>query len=143
MPQPIIAQLVEPLRQDVLEISAQKLVAGDGDRTVAIRLAVLVAKSHTVTIDADDAAVGDGDAESIAGEIFERLRALVPWRDVDDPRAAPGAGRQIDIRAALGKGIADNTIPSPGSLRLFRHSLRRSRSVQRTVASGRLRKRNV
>src|ERR1700720_1399889 len=39
-----------------------------------------------LVVDGQDAVVGDGDAEGVAGEIVEGgLLSLAPWRDVNDP----------------------------------------------------------
>src|SRR5256885_12924836 len=55
-----------------------------------------------------DAVVGDGDAEGVAGEIVERgPLSLAPWRDVNDPGDLPGMGRQVGVRAEPGEGIAE------------------------------------
>ena len=44
-------------------------VAGDGFLTLAVGGAVLVAIGHGLVVDGQDAVVGDGDAEGLAGEI--------------------------------------------------------------------------
>src|SRR5215469_12273572 len=107
MPQAVIADLVEAGRQDVLEEAPDELVAGHGLRALAVGGAVLVAIGHRGVVDGQDAVVGDGDAEGVAGEIVERgLLSLAPWRDVNDPRDLPDMGRQIGGRAEPGEGVA-------------------------------------
>jgi hypothetical protein len=50
-----------------------------------------------------DAVVGDGDAEGVAGEIVEGgLLSLAPWRDVNDPGDLPDMG----ARSASGQSLA-------------------------------------
>src|SRR6202030_2667321 len=69
MPSAVIADLVEAGRQDVLEEAPDELVAGDGFLALAVGGAVLVAIGHGLVVDGQDAGVGDGDAEGVAGEI--------------------------------------------------------------------------
>jgi hypothetical protein len=90
MPQTVIAELVEAGWQYVLEEAPDELVAGHGLLALAVGGAVLVA-------------VGDGDAEGVAGEIVERgLLSLAPWRDVNDPGDPPDMGG----RSASGQSLA-------------------------------------
>ena len=106
MPQAVIAELVETDRQDVLEEAPDELVAGHGLLALAVGGAVLVA-------------VGDGDAEGVAGEIVERgLLSLAPWRDVNDPGDLPEMGRQVGVRAEPGEGIAEAGAGKGGERRL-------------------------
>ena len=63
--------LVEDGRQDVLEEAPDELVAGHGFLALAAGGAVLVAIGHGLVVDGQDAVVGDGDAEGVAGEIVE------------------------------------------------------------------------
>ena len=52
----------------------------------AVGLAFLVADGDAVVVEADDAAVGDGNAEDVAGEIIEhRLLAITPGGAMDNP----------------------------------------------------------
>src|SRR3954451_14004744 len=108
MPQAVIADLVKAGRQDVLEEAPDELVAGHGFLALAVGGAVLVAIGHGRVVDRQDAVVGDGDAEGVAGEIVERgPLSLAPWRDVNDPGDLPDMGRQVGVRAEPGEGIAE------------------------------------
>src|SRR5215472_7173264 len=108
MSQAVIAELVEAGREDMLEEAPDELVAGHGFPALAVGSAVLVAIGHGLVVDGQDAVVGDGDAEDVAGEIVERgLLSLAPWRDVNDPGDLPGMARQVGVRAELGEGIAE------------------------------------
>src|ERR1700751_1513316 len=108
MPQAVIADLVEAGRQDVLEEAPDELVAGHGLLALTVGGAVLVAIGHSGVVDGQDAVVGDGDAEGVAGEIVERgLLSLAPWRDVNDPGDLPDMGRKVGVRAEPGEGIAE------------------------------------
>src|SRR5271163_2959004 len=119
VPQPVIADLVEAGRQDVLEEAPDELVAGHGFLALAVGSAVLVAIGHGLVVDGQDAVVGDGDAEGVAGEIVERgLLSLAPWRDVNDPGDLPDMGWQVDVRAQPGEGIAEAGAGKGGERRL-------------------------
>src|SRR5580704_6744532 len=70
--------------------------------------AVLVAIGHALVVDGQDAVVGDGDAEGVAGEIVEGgLLSLAPWRDVNDPGDLPDMGRKAGVRAEPGEDVAE------------------------------------
>src|ERR1700693_412663 len=108
MPSAVIADLVEAGRQDVLEEAPDELVAGDGFLALAVGGAVLVAIGYGLVVDGQDAVVGDGDAEGVAGEIVEGgLLSLAPWRDVNDPGDLPDMGRKVGVRAEPGEGVAE------------------------------------
>src|SRR6516162_9204237 len=100
MPQTEIAHLMEALGQDVLQEAPQKFLAGDAAGAGPRRFALLVADRHRV-IETDDAGVGDGHTEDIAGEIIEhRRRARAPASDMNDPGFAPGACGKHKLRPA-------------------------------------------
>ena len=106
-------------RQNVLKKASDELVAGHGFAATAAGRPVGVAEAHARVGDAQDAIVGNGDAESIAGEIIERgLLARAPRRDVRHPRNLPDMARQSDIRAQLGEGVAETGAGQGGERRL-------------------------
>ena len=108
MPQAVIANLVEAGWQDVLKEAADELMAGQGFPALAVGAAVLVAVGHGVVVDGQDAVVGDGDTEGVAGEIVEcGLLSLAPWRDVNNPGDLPDRGRQVGVWAEPGEGVAE------------------------------------
>src|SRR5689334_11238815 len=77
VPQAEVADLVQPLRQNMLQEPAHELFARDPAGAPAVGLAFLVAEGDAAGIEVDDAAVGDGDAEDVAGKVIEhRLLAL-------------------------------------------------------------------
>src|SRR6516162_10790575 len=120
MPETVIADLVEAGRQDVLEEAPDELVAGHGLLALAVGGAVLVARGHSGVVDGQDAAVGDSDAEGVAGEIVERgLLSLAPWRDVSDPGDLPDMGRQVGGRAEPREGVAEAGAGKGGERRLW------------------------
>src|SRR6516164_6678549 len=118
MPQAVIANLVEAGWQDVLKEAADELMAGQGFPALAVGAAVLVAVGHGVVVDGQDAVVGDGDTEGVAGEIVEcGLLSLAPWRDVNEPRDLPDMGRKVGVRAEPGEGVAETGAGDGGERR--------------------------
>ena len=90
MPEAEVADFMQAFRQDVLEEAAHELLAGDTAHPPAVGFAMLVADGDRLIVEGDDAGVGDGDAEDIAGEIIEHgLFALAPGRSMDDPGFGP------------------------------------------------------
>jgi len=104
MPEAEVADFMQAFRQDVLEEAAHELLAGDTAHPPAVGFAMLVADGDRLIVEGDDAGVGDGDAEDIAGEIIEHgLFALAPGRAMDDPRLGPcGVGLEPDRDASFG-----------------------------------------
>jgi hypothetical protein len=104
VPEPEIANLVQSFWQDVLKEAAHELLALEGADAPAVGLAVLVAERDGVLVEADDARVGNGNAKDITREIPEHgLFALAPRGDPDDPERGPGAVRDDEVGALLGK----------------------------------------
>ena len=76
-----ISDFVQTLGQDVLEEAAHELLAGDAAHPPAVGFAMLVADGDSLVVEADDASIGDRDAEDVAGEIIEHgLLAFAPGR---------------------------------------------------------------
>ena len=67
MPQAEVADLVRALRQDVLEEAAHELLPGDAAGPPTVGFAMLVADGDGLVVETDDASIGDGDAEDVAG----------------------------------------------------------------------------
>ena len=109
VPEAVIAHLVEAGREDMLEKTPNELMAGHGFLAMAVGRPVLVAEGDGVFVDGQNAPVGDGDAEGVAGEVIEGgLLAFAPWRDMDDPGDLPDMARQADIRANSDEHIAES-----------------------------------
>src|ERR1700691_1577884 len=101
MPEAEVADLMQTLRQDVLEEAAHELLAGDTAHPPAVGFAMLVADGDRLIVEGDDAGIGDGDAEDIAGEIIEHgLLALAPGRAMDDPGLRPSGVGQNQVGTA-------------------------------------------
>src|SRR5258708_34510843 len=65
---------------------------------------MLVAEGDGVVVEGNDAGIGDGNAEDVAGEVIEHgLLALAPWGAMDDPGLAPGGVGDGEVRAFVGE----------------------------------------
>lgn len=104
VPEAVVADLVEPLGQDMLAEAAQELVTGHGagPPLPGAAVALLVLEGDRVVVDRRDPAVGDGSAEDVAGQVIEHgLFAFAPRNAVNDPGLAPdfrwngGAGQSF------------------------------------------------
>jgi hypothetical protein len=92
MPETEIANLVQSFGQDVLQEAAHELRALEGAGAPTPGLAVLGAKADGALVEADDAGVGNRNAEDVPGKVSEDcVFALAPADDFDDPgfRARP------------------------------------------------------
>ena len=90
MPQTKIADFVQALGKNVLEKAANELVTIDTAGPPTGRFALLVSEGDGAIVEADDAGVGNSDAEDVSGEIFEDgLLTLAPASDVHDPGRGP------------------------------------------------------
>ena len=77
-------------------------MAGQAGGPPLHRLTIFVADGDTFVVETDNAVVGDGDAEHVAGEIAEHgLIAFAPGSTVHDPGFRPRSFRQDQIRTAL------------------------------------------
>jgi len=86
----------------VLQETAHELVAGQAGGPPLHRLMIFVADGDAFVVETDNAVVGDGDAEHVAGEIAEHgLIAFAPGSTVHDPGFPPRSFRQDQIRTAL------------------------------------------
>ena len=102
MPQAEVADLVQASGQDVLQEPAHELMARDAAGPPSVRLALLVANGDAVVVEADDAGVGDGHAEDVAGEVVEHgLLAFTPGRAMDHPGLGPGGPGEGQVGTAL------------------------------------------
>jgi hypothetical protein len=140
MPHAEVADLMQTLGQNVLEEAAHELLAGDAAHPPSVGLALLVADDDGLIVEADDAGVGDGDAEDVAGEVAEHgLLGLALGRAVDDPGLGPGGlgpdqiGTSLLERGAelaaheLGQGLREpGRLGAPGASG-GRHRKRRPR----------------
>src|SRR4051794_33988338 len=136
MPQAEVADLVEATWQHVLEEAAHELVATEPAGAPPAGLAVLVLEADPVVVEADDAGVGERDAEDVAGEVVEhRLLTLAPGADVEDPWRVPDRVRDDEIRAPLPQQGAEFAAHQPGE-RLDRQEERPPRRMPGAAVFG-------
>ena len=102
--QPVVTDAVEALGQDVEQEAPDELVGREGHRTKprpSVAAVVLVAKGDATLVESEQAAVRDGDAVGVAGEIGEHR--LGPgagwWLGVEEPSLPPERGKMC------GKGL--------------------------------------
>src|SRR5215831_14471206 len=70
--QPVVADAVEPLRQNVEQEAPDELVGGERHCAVPrlpVAAVILVAEGHAALVESNEPAVGDGDTMGVAGEI--------------------------------------------------------------------------
>ena len=111
--QPVVADAMEALRQDVHQEAADELVRGERHRLVAggaVGAIILVSEGDAVVVAGDQSAVGDGDAVGVARQISEhRLGSAERRLEVDVPldlarrRQIGGEGFGSASRACLPK----------------------------------------
>jgi hypothetical protein len=81
MPKAGVSHLVEPLWQYVLQEAAHELVTMETRLAPSPRCTMLVADGDTSVVEPDDAALGDGNTEHIAGEVAQHsLGTITPLR---------------------------------------------------------------
>src|SRR6516162_18228 len=86
----------------MLQEAAHELVAGQAGGPPLYRLAILVAYGDGLVVETDNAAIGDGNAEHVAGEIAEHGPiAVLHGTAVHHPPLPPRSFRQDQIRTAL------------------------------------------
>ena len=121
MPQAEVADLVKALGQNMLEIATQELVPRDPANPGPASLPVAVLEADGFVIQADDAPVGQGDAEDVAGQIVEHgLLPHTPGGNMHDPGRAPDGGGKAHPGAALLEHRPEPTAHLAGQ-RLGRH----------------------
>ena len=65
---------MKALAQDVLEEAADEFLTGNTAGAPSRGFALLIVDRYGVLIEADDAAVGDGDAKDVASKVIEHRR---------------------------------------------------------------------
>ena len=79
-------------------------MTGDTARAPAVRLALLMADGDGLIVEADDAAVGDGNPEHVTDEIVDHgLLAFAPGGAVHDPGFGPSGRGRCQVGTALGQ----------------------------------------
>ena len=76
-------------REDVLQESADELDARQRDMTDLTGRIIAIVESNEAVVDGFQTAVGDGDAEDIAGEIVQDFFSAAGMLAVNDPVFLP------------------------------------------------------
>jgi hypothetical protein len=106
-PQPIVADVVEPLGQPMRQKAPDELVGGQRHGFPTLVLGVLVAKAHLAMIDAEETGVGQRDTVEIAAQVVQDvLRAVHSRFAVDHPPLGPDHLGNAQVRAFLAHQIA-------------------------------------
>ena len=69
MPDSIVADLMKPFGQDVLQISTNKLDAFDSACHPPAAFTILVAEGHMCLVHADNPIIGDGNAKYVSSQV--------------------------------------------------------------------------
>jgi hypothetical protein len=105
VPEAVVTNLMQASRQNMLQEAAHELVAAQAGGPPLHRFTIFVADGDAFVVEIDNAVVGDGDTEHVAGEIAEHgLIAFAPGRTVHDPGLCPCSFRQGQVRPALFEG---------------------------------------
>ena len=75
--------------KNVLEESPDEFDTGQSDAANFLRAVIAVAESDHAVVDGFKPAVGDGDAEDVAAEVFENLIAASGMLEMNDPVFLP------------------------------------------------------
>jgi hypothetical protein len=101
-PQPVVADVVDPLGQHMRQKAPDALVGGQGHGFPTLVCRVLVAEAHLVIIDGEQAVVGQRDPVDIPTQVLQDwLRALHGGFAVDHPPFGPDRLGQGQVRAFL------------------------------------------
>ena len=102
-----MANLHESGGQDVLEEAAYEFHGVQRRLAPAWGVDLAVAEGDLVVVIVDDAAVGEGDAEDVGGEIPERCAAVADGLGVDRPGLLPDGRIDLVEQAGPGDGITE------------------------------------
>jgi hypothetical protein len=101
-PEPIIADLVDPLGRHRLQKAPAELRGRQGHGLPALILGILIAEAHVAVLDRETPAIGQRDPADLAAHIGQDLlRALDGGFAVDDPSRGPDRLGQGQVRAFL------------------------------------------
>src|SRR5207248_2574205 len=116
----VVADAMEAVRQNVEQEAADELVGAKGHHLLLVVVAIILpAEADPALGKTDKAAVGDGNAMGIAGEIIEHLlRSAERALGVDDP--SNGAQRSQACSEGGGRSQAGQIAEEPELTRLER-----------------------
>src|SRR5207245_1422154 len=116
----VVADAMEAVGQDVEQEAADELVGVEGHRLSLVMVAIVLPEEADAAVgESDEAAVGDGDAMGIAGEIIEHLLGSAERSlGIDDP--ANGAQLPQGDSEHFSRGQARQTAEKPELARIER-----------------------
>ena len=88
-PDSVVTHFDTAPRKDVLQESAEELYARQSDMTDLVGFVIAVVESNEAAVDGFQAAVGDRDAEDVAGEIVQDLFSAARMLAVNNPVFLP------------------------------------------------------
>ena len=94
-PETVVANFHESSRQDVLQEPRDEVLAGDRDVLQLVCLVVAIVEGNLTVVDRVDAAVADGDAVDVAGEVGEDGLSASSVLAVHDPVLLPDLCRSL------------------------------------------------
>ena len=105
--EPVIADAMKALGQDVQQEAADELIGGEGHDFLPIVVAiVLPSEADPAVLDVAQAVVGNGDAVRIASDVFEDLLGSGKGRlGKDDPRGSPQRSKVAPEGGRLPQGL--------------------------------------
>ena len=105
--QAIVTHLDKAFRQNVLQETVHELFGGQGAELGLARLRIAIVERDLVVLDLDDAAVAEGDAKDVGGEIFERGATVTDGLAVNHPVLPPHFRREVGQAIRLAQGITE------------------------------------
>ena len=88
-PDSVVTDFDTAARKDVLEEPIQELHPRQRDMTDLLDLVIAVAESNDAAVDGFQTAVGDGDAENVAGKVVQNLFTAASMLTMNDPVFLP------------------------------------------------------
>ena len=90
-----VAYLHEAFGEDVLEETVDELIGGEGAKFEQAGVGRVIAEGDLVVLELDEAAVGEGDAEDIGGQVLEGRASIANRLAVHDPVLFSRKGRDL------------------------------------------------
>jgi hypothetical protein len=105
--QTIVAHFDKTLGQDMLQEAVDELVRLQGTQVGLTSVGIAVAEGDLVVLQADQAAIANGDAKDIRREVLEGLEAIPDRLAVYDPVLFPDRRRDEVKAVGLAQGVAE------------------------------------
>ena len=105
--EPVEADLLESLRQDMLEEARDEELGIECRTLDPTTGTITISEGHGAILEAFDSIVGDRDSVDVAADVAEDLSSVTGVLAVDDPLSTPGIGRGLGPETRLVKSITD------------------------------------